>query len=94
MKTVKELLLDQQTTIIDVRNEWEFEAGHIDGALNIAVHDLPNHLDTLNALEGPIVVYCQSGGRSSLAQQFLQQNGMSDVHNGGGIGQMRILTLR
>jgi len=93
MKTVKEILMDQQTTIIDVRNDWEFEAGHVEGALNIAVHDLPAQLDMLRTLEGPIVVYCQSGGRSGMAQQFLQQHGFTDVYNGGGIGQMRILTL-
>ncbi len=93
MKTVKEILMDQQTTIIDVRNDWEYASGHVEGAMNIAVHDFPAHLETLRALSGPIVVYCQSGGRSSMAQQFLQQNGISDVHNGGGIGQMHILTL-
>jgi phage shock protein E len=93
MKTIKEILLDQQTTIIDVRNDWEYDSGHVDGALNIAVHDLPGRLDELRNMKGPIVVYCQSGGRSGMAQQFLQQNGFNDVHNGGGIGQMRILTL-
>lgn len=93
MKTVKDILQDQKTTIIDVRNDWEFDAGHVEGAINIAVHDLPAQLETLKAMEGPIVVYCQSGGRSSMAQQLLQKNGINDVHNGGGIGQMRILTL-
>lgn len=93
MKTVKEILMDQQTTIIDVRNDWEYASGHVEGALNIPVNELPEHLDKIRALKGPIVVYCQSGGRSGMAQQFLQQNGFADVYNGGGIGQMRILTL-
>lgn len=93
MKTVKEILMDQQTTIIDVRNDWEYASGHVAGARNIAVHDLPAHMDELKALQGPIVVYCQSGGRSGMAQQLLRQHGIEDVHNGGGIGQMRILTL-
>jgi len=93
MKTVKEVLMDQQTTIIDVRNDWEYASGHVDGALHIPVNELPEHLDELRAMKGPIVVYCQSGGRSGMAQQFLQQHGFTDVYNGGGIGQMRILTL-
>lgn len=93
MKTIKEILMDQETKVIDVRSSWEYEAGHIEGALNIPVDELPHQLETLKAFTGPIVVYCQSGGRSSMAQQYLMQQGFEEVHNGGGIVQMRILTL-
>ncbi len=93
MKTIKEILTDQKTTVIDVRSSWEFEAGNIPGAINIPVEELPHQLDTLRAFTGPLVVYCQSGGRSSMAQQYLMQQGFEEVHNGGGLAQMRLLTL-
>jgi phage shock protein E len=93
MKTVKEILTDKNTTIIDVRSSWEYEAGNIPGAINIPVEELPYQLETLRAFTGPLVVYCQSGGRSSMALQYLTQQGFSEVHNGGGLVQMRLLTL-
>jgi phage shock protein E len=91
MKTVKDVLANPTTTIIDVRNDWEFESGHIEGALNIPVNEIPNHLEKIKTFQGPLVVYCQSGGRSGMAQQYLQQQGLAEVYNGGGIGQMRML---
>ena len=36
-------------------------------------------------MQKPIVVYCLSGGRSGIATGILQQNGLEDVYNGGGI---------
>lgn len=43
--------------MIDVRPETEFHAGHIVGAVNIAVDSLPQHLKTLPK-EQEIVAYC------------------------------------
>lgn len=91
MKTVKEVLANPSTTVIDVRNDWEYESGHIEGALNIPVNEIPNQLEKFKSFQGPLVVYCQSGGRSGMAQQYLQQQGFDEVYNGGGIGQMRML---
>lgn len=46
------------TMVIDVRPAAEFEAGHIPGAVNIPVDELPQHLETLPR-EQEIVAYCR-----------------------------------
>ena len=46
------------TMLIDVRPAAEFEAGHIPGAVNIPVDELPQHLETLPR-EQEIVAYCR-----------------------------------
>jgi len=46
------------TMVIDVRPEAEFQAGHIPGAINIPVDELPQHLESLPR-EQEIVAYCR-----------------------------------
>jgi rhodanese-related sulfurtransferase/DNA-binding transcriptional ArsR family regulator len=47
-----------ETMVIDVRPAMEYQAGHIPGAINIPVDELPSHLESLpHALE--IVAYCR-----------------------------------
>lgn len=47
-----------ETMVIDVRPEAEYQAGHIPGAVNIPVNELPEHLETLPR-EQEIVAYCR-----------------------------------
>jgi len=74
----------KKATIVDVRTPGEFAAGHIDGAKNIPLNEVPNRIDEFKAIEGDIILCCLSGGRSGQATMFLQQNGMKNVYNGGG----------
>ena len=67
---------------LDVRTTSEFSSGHIPGAWNISVTDLPNRLaDVMGHQHDPILVNCGSGSRSVTASQLLAQNGFTDVHN-------------
>lgn len=90
MKTIKSLVQVEGATVIDVRSSWEFADGHVDGALNIPLEEIPGRLAEIQALKQPLVVYCRSGNRSGMAQGFLSQAGIKDVYNGGGLGDMRI----
>lgn len=74
--------------IIDVRTVQEFKGGAFPGAINIPLDELPAKLSQLGTASRPIVVYCASGARSAYAQQFLAQNGFTNVKNGGGLMQM------
>jgi rhodanese-related sulfurtransferase len=38
-------------------------------------------------------VYCLSGGRSATAAGILQQAGIDEVYNGGGIGNMQLMLM-
>lgn len=58
-----------QYHLIDVREEWESEEFNI-GGIRISVYDLINQLDKLNS-DKQILLYCQSGNRSSTGRQLL-----------------------
>lgn len=90
MKTIKSIIQEEGATVIDVRSSWEFADGHVDGALNIPLEEIPGRLSEIQSLKQPLVVYCRSGNRSGMAQGFLSQAGISEVYNGGGLGDMRI----
>lgn len=64
--------------IVDVRQRSEYHAGHIQGALNIELGELPDHLDGLPR-EMPIVAVCASGMRSTTAGSILQRNGRGNI---------------
>ena len=71
--------------VLDVRNRSEFNAGHLPGALNIPLGELPHRLGELPA-DGTIVTQCASGGRSAIAASLLLMAGASSVENlAGGI---------
>ena len=71
-------------TIVDVRTPAEFMGGNVPGSINIPLQEVQARLEEIKALEQPIILCCASGGRSGQATMFLQQNGLSNVYNGGG----------
>jgi len=74
--------------IIDVRSSDEFGDGFYPGARNIPVNALVNRLAEVGPKDKPVVVYCASGGRSSLAEKILKANGFTDVTNAGEFSDM------
>ena len=69
-----------ELVILDVRNMWEYEYGHIKYAILIPLGELEGRLDELDN-EKETLVYCQSGGRSVSASQILVSNGFTNVYN-------------
>lgn len=66
--------------LLDVRTPAEYRAGHIAGALNIAVDELAARHGALGFRRGQeIVVYCKSGRRAAHARQILQSLGYVHV---------------
>ena len=66
--------------ILDVRRKDEYNRGHIKGAKHIFVPEIRCRADELDK-DRPIVAYCGSGFRSSIAASLLQQMGFNDVRN-------------
>lgn len=66
--------------LLDVRTVTEFEAGHIEGAINIPIDDLRQRLNEIPT-DKEIVVYCQVGFRGYLGVQILKHNGFNLVKN-------------
>ncbi len=71
--------------VIDVRQRSEHHAGHIQGALNIELGELQEHLDGLPR-ELPVVTVCASGMRASTAGSIPQRDGRDKVQVLAGTG--------
>jgi hydroxyacylglutathione hydrolase len=70
-------------TILDVRNDSEWNAGHIPGAIHIPLPRLAAHVAELRTA-GPIVVHCQGGARSAIAASLLRAEGIHDITDAEG----------
>lgn len=66
--------------VVDVRSRREYAAGRLDGAINIPLEELRDRLAEVPR-DSPVVVQCQSGYRSYLAQQILRNRGYANVLN-------------
>jgi sulfur dioxygenase len=78
----KQLLSEGNITVIDVREESEYAAGHIDDALPIPRGVLEFKVGTTPELADKsktVVVYCRTGGRAAMAAQTLHTLGYSNV---------------
>lgn len=69
---------------LDVREFYEFDAGHIDGALHIPLRRVPERLHLLDP-QRPAVVACQIGQRSDIAARFLNEQGFEAYNLEGGM---------
>ncbi len=75
-----ELAEDQPPFLLDVRTEDEVQkSGHIEGASHISLRDLAKHLDLLPSFDTPIVTYCGSGWRATIAMVALRAMGWENV---------------
>ncbi len=70
--------------LLDVREEYEWEAGHAPTARHIALAAVPDHVDDLPR-QRIIICVCRSGGRSARAGQFLLEEGFDAVNLEGGM---------
>jgi hydroxyacylglutathione hydrolase len=66
--------------LLDVRTPHEWDEGHLPGARYLFLGDLRRKLADLDR-DRPVVVYCATGYRSSLAASLLQASGFRKVEN-------------
>jgi rhodanese-related sulfurtransferase len=73
--------LPEGLVVLDVREDDEWAAGHIDGAVHIPLMELPARLGEFVELEAPqTLVVCKGGGRSARAVAYLAQQGYDVVN--------------
>jgi rhodanese-related sulfurtransferase len=71
--------------LLDVREPWEFQTCHIDGALLMPMQTVPARQEELDP-ETPIVCICHHGMRSMQVAAFLERAGFTQVINlNGGV---------
>ena len=75
-----ENLLKNKEFLLDVREEYEYQDGHIKGAINLPLREILEKKDTLPK-DKDIYVYCRSGHRSADAVNFLKSLGFEKVYN-------------
>lgn len=86
----KQWITANDPVVIDVRNQSEWEQGHMEGADHIVLGTLKDRLQEIPK-DRTIIVACQSGGRSAIGASLLQANGFKKVLNLAG-GYSRWLT--
>lgn len=85
---LRNIFNQSNTTIIDVREPFEFVSGHAAGAINIPLGSIHLKVNDIMEMGTPIVVYCRSGMRSANAMGFLKGQGVQDVFNGGSLDEV------
>jgi rhodanese-related sulfurtransferase len=79
---------DPQRVLLDVRERYEFEEGHLAGATHLSKGFLETQIeDRVPDRSTPITLYCAGGVRSLLAARALRELGYEDVESmAGGYG--------
>ena len=80
----REMLESGEGVVVDVRETYEREAGHIEGTRHIPLQELSTQSGTLPT-DQPIVLQCRVGGRSLMAAQALRAAGYDAYSMTGGI---------
>lgn len=80
-------LIKNGASIVDVRTVDEFEDGAYPGAVNIPVNQIQRRAHEIPK-DKPVVVYCASGARSTVAMSVLKALGWPEVVNAGGLDDM------
>lgn len=66
--------------LLDVREQSEYDAGHIPGVTLIPMGEVANRLAEIPT-DKEVIVTCRSGNRSGQITDFLRQQGFDNVHN-------------
>ncbi|MFD1125212.1 rhodanese-like domain-containing protein [Lentilactobacillus raoultii] len=76
--------LDHHPTIVDVREKFEYQAGHIPAAINLPLSGLADEVQHFSK-DQPWYLICRSGARSKRAAMFLSKAGYKVINVRGGM---------
>lgn len=83
----KEMMDTQEVIVLDVREQDEYDSGHIPGAVLLPVGTINE--ETASAVipekDDTVLVYCRSGNRSKTASEALAELGYTNIYEFGGI---------
>lgn len=83
----KEMMDNEEVIILDVREQDEYDSGHIPGAILLPVGtiDEDTAAEAIPEKDSTVLVYCRSGNRSKTASSTLAELGYTNVYEFGGI---------
>jgi len=75
-----EMIEKGDVQVVDTRERYEYDEGHVPGAINIPhMATLPRNAEL--ARDKPIIFVCASGQRSAVAAEFAATLGLEDLYN-------------
>ena len=77
-------LIAAGAVLIDVRRSYEWDAGRIAGARHIEINEVAREAETIPT-DRPVVFYCRTGSRSSLATAAFREAGWDAYNLAGGL---------
>lgn len=83
----KEMMDTEEVIILDVREQSEYDGGHIPGAvlLPVGTIDKDTAAQVIPEQDTTVLVYCRSGNRSKTASSRLAELGYTNIYEFGGI---------
>lgn len=86
VETMLSQVIDKEVQLVDVRSLKEYNAGHIDDAINIDIADKNNFKKEVSKLDKnkPVYIYCHIGGRSNQASRVLKKLGFKKIYDYSG----------
>ena len=86
-KAAKQMMEEQSVIILDVREQYEYDTGHIPGAVLLPVGTI--NAETASGVipqkDTVVLVYCRRGNRSKTASSALASLGYTRIYEFGGI---------
>jgi hydroxyacylglutathione hydrolase/adenylyltransferase/sulfurtransferase len=79
-------LVEAEAQVIDVREPYEREAGHVAGTRHIEMQQLPSSAGTIDR-DRPVIFQCRVGGRSLMAAQAFRNAGYDAYSMAGGLSR-------
>ena len=86
-EAAKEMVDSQEVIILDVREQDEYDSGHIPGSVLLPVGSIDEDTATevIPEKDSTVLVYCRSGNRSKTASSTLAELGYTNIYEFGGI---------
>jgi rhodanese-related sulfurtransferase len=86
IETVKTEVIGKDVQLVDVRTPDEYDAGHIDDAINIDIMNKETFAAKFDKFDKkkPIYIYCKLGGRSNKASKILEELGFVTIYDYSG----------
>ena len=86
-EAAKEMMDTQEVIILDVREQDEYDSGHIPGAVLLPVGTIDENTaaEVIPEKDSTVLVYCRSGNRSKTASSTLADLGYTNIYEFGGI---------
>jgi Rhodanese-related sulfurtransferase len=85
-ETIKAEVIGKDVQLVDVRTPEEYNAGHIDDAINFDLSNRAAFLKQIETMdkEQPVYVYCMIGSRSAYAAKILRSKGFTKIYDYSG----------